>query len=133
VIAAGLSPDYFAGVTIAGDVTDDTLDFSGVVLDHITSIDGGTGNDTITGSAGDDAITGGVGTDVLRGGSGNDVRLVELVNIGMHDPAPDCGALRRARIKICDSLLHPFACCTCKRETLQSKLAAWRHRVIGWK
>jgi hypothetical protein len=52
-------------------------------------------------------ITGGVGTDVLRGGAGNDVRLVELVNIGMHDPTPDCGALRRARIKICDSRCIP--------------------------
>ncbi|WP_375293461.1 hypothetical protein [Novosphingobium sp. G106] len=38
----------------------------------ITSINGGTGNDTLTGSAGDDHIDGGLGTDVLTGGAGND-------------------------------------------------------------
>jgi Ca2+-binding RTX toxin-like protein len=40
-------------------------------LIHI-SVDGGTGNDTITGSDGTDTITGGDGNDLITGGRGND-------------------------------------------------------------
>ena len=60
------------GVKILGSAAADTLNFTGVTLTGIGSIEGGAGNDTITGSAGDDVIIGGIGTDTLAGGGGND-------------------------------------------------------------
>lgn len=67
-----ISSGGFAGVKIQGTTLGDVLDFSGATLIGITSINGGTGNDTLTGSAGDDHIDGGLGTDVLTGGVGSD-------------------------------------------------------------
>lgn len=63
----------FVPVSIIGSVEDDVLDFSGVLLVGIASINGGAGADTITGSAGDDVINGGGGNDTLAGAAGNDV------------------------------------------------------------
>ena len=60
------------GVKVLGSAAADTLDFTGVTLTGIGSIEGGSGNDTITGSAGNDVIIGGAGTDVLAGGGGSD-------------------------------------------------------------
>ena len=67
-----ISSGGFANVSISGSTAADTLDFSGTSLVGITSIDGGSGNDTITGSAGADSILGGAGNDVLDGNDGND-------------------------------------------------------------
>ncbi len=61
-----------AGVTIQGDWTSQTLDFSATTLDGISAINGGDGNDTITGSAAADVIIGGSGNDTLNGSGGND-------------------------------------------------------------
>ena len=44
------------------------------------TVDGGTGNDTITGSAGDDVLIGGDGNDTVTGGRGNDVALLGAGN-----------------------------------------------------
>ncbi|WP_408589829.1 cadherin-like domain-containing protein [Novosphingobium sp.] len=63
----------FAGVKIALTTGNDTIDFTGVTLTGITSIDAGAGNDTVTGSNGADHINGGGGNDVLLGGNGADV------------------------------------------------------------
>ncbi|MBU6396014.1 MAG: choice-of-anchor I family protein [Sphingomonadales bacterium] len=60
------------GVKILGSAAADTLNFTGVALTGIGSIEGGSGNDTITGSAGNDVIIGGIGTDTLASGGGND-------------------------------------------------------------
>jgi uncharacterized protein YjiK/2',3'-cyclic-nucleotide 2'-phosphodiesterase (5'-nucleotidase family)/Ca2+-binding RTX toxin-like protein len=60
------------GVKIVGSTQADTLNYTGVTLTNIVSIDGGAGNDTITGSAGNDTIIGGAGADILTGGGGND-------------------------------------------------------------
>ena len=51
------------GGAIVGSTSADTLDFSGIAVSGISSIQGGFGNDT---------IAGGSGADVLTGGSGND-------------------------------------------------------------
>lgn len=66
----------FAGVTISGDSSANTFNFSAVTLTGIERIDGGGGNDVITGGIGADVIAGGVGNDTLAGGDGNDVFLV---------------------------------------------------------
>jgi Ca2+-binding RTX toxin-like protein len=42
----------------------------------LLTVDGGTGNDTITGSAGDDMLIGGDGNDLVIGGRGNDTALL---------------------------------------------------------
>lgn len=62
----------FSSVTIAGSGSADTLDFTGVTLTGIVSINGGVGNDVITGSAAADTILGGADNDTLSGGDGND-------------------------------------------------------------
>ena len=72
----------FAGVTIAGSVAADTLNFTGVTLTGITRIDGGAGNDSITGSAGDDTLMGGTGTDILNGAAGIDTADYSYMTAG---------------------------------------------------
>jgi len=67
-----ISANGFTGITIAGDSTDTTLNFSHTVLDGIDAINGGQGNDNITGSATGDTIRGNLGDDVVFGGLGND-------------------------------------------------------------
>ncbi len=67
-----------AGVTLQGDWTSQTLDFSTTLLTGIAAINGGDGNDTITGSAAGDLIIGGSGNDTLRGFDGNDVFQVGI-------------------------------------------------------
>ena len=62
-----ISADGNSGVSIAGDGSNNKMDFSETTLTDIDHIDGGSGHDTITGSAGDDLIIGGLGNDNLRG------------------------------------------------------------------
>ena len=67
-----ISANGYSGVRIVGSAVTDTLDFSGVELLNIVSIDGAAGNDTIRGSQADDVIIGGAGDDALFGNGGND-------------------------------------------------------------
>lgn len=67
-----ISANGFANVRIAGNGAGNTLNFSGVTLTDIASIDGAGGSDTITGTAAADVILGGAGADTLNGGGGND-------------------------------------------------------------
>jgi Ca2+-binding RTX toxin-like protein/chemotaxis receptor (MCP) glutamine deamidase CheD len=64
------------GVSIRGDNTGSTLDFSGMTLTDIDYIDGQNGDDTIIGTSGDDTIRGSTGNDILRGGAGDDTYQV---------------------------------------------------------
>jgi Ca2+-binding RTX toxin-like protein len=68
-----ITANGFTGVTIATPNTATTLDFTGMTLTGIVSINGGNGNDTITGSSGPDTIIGGGGDDTMDGGGGNNV------------------------------------------------------------
>ena len=69
----------FASILVQGNAGNDTIlvsDANGVFTDtHVTVLDGGAGNDTITGGAGGEALSGGIGTDVLNGGAGNDTLI----------------------------------------------------------
>jgi hypothetical protein len=67
-----ISANGYSGVKIAGSTAGDAMDFSGVTLSAIASINGGSGNDTITGAIGDDVILGAAGNDALSGHDGND-------------------------------------------------------------
>ncbi len=67
--------DGRSNVIIRADGTNNTLDFSQVVLTWIALIDAGAGSDTVIGSAGDDTIAGGLGSDHLDGGAGSDTYL----------------------------------------------------------
>ena len=67
-----ISAGGFSGVTIAGSGNADTLNFNGMTLTGITSINGGVGNDVITGSSATDVIFGGADNDMLNGGAGDD-------------------------------------------------------------
>ena len=64
-----------SNVSLAGTTAADVLDFSGTTLTGIVSINGGSGNDTITGSVGSDSIDGGSGNDALNGGAGADTLI----------------------------------------------------------
>jgi Ca2+-binding RTX toxin-like protein len=96
-----ITSNGFAGVTIAGSSSADTLNFTGVTLSGITRIGGGGGNDTISGvtiamtfagGAGDDALTGGTlndffeftgtgdGFDAITGGTGTDTIRATAAN-----------------------------------------------------
>ena len=57
--------------TIQATAGNDTLDFSGLVVNNFT-IDGGAGNDTITGTSAADRIRGGDDNDTITGGAGDD-------------------------------------------------------------
>ncbi|TFU06302.1 hypothetical protein EUV02_04700 [Polymorphobacter arshaanensis] len=72
-----ISSGGFAGTSIIGTTLADSLDFSGVALTGIVSIDAGSGNDTVTGSAGNDTIVLGSGNDVFDGGNGDDLFLAK--------------------------------------------------------
>jgi len=61
------------GVTIAGNGDPNVLNFGGVTMTGIGSIDGGGGGDTITGTAAADVILGGAGDDTMNGGAGNNI------------------------------------------------------------
>ncbi len=69
----------FASILVQGNAGNDTIlvsDANGVFTDtHVTVLDGGDGNDTITGGAGGEAISGGIGIDILNGGAGNDTLI----------------------------------------------------------
>jgi Ca2+-binding RTX toxin-like protein len=67
--------DGRSNVIIRADGTNNTLDFSQVVLTWIALIDAGAGSDTVIGSASDDTIAGGLGNDHLDGGDGSDTYL----------------------------------------------------------
>ena len=68
-----ITANGFANVTINGDGGNNDLNFSGVTLTGIVSIDGNAGADTIVGSDGADTIFGSGGVDTISGGAGNDV------------------------------------------------------------
>ncbi|MGL4542986.1 MAG: cadherin domain-containing protein, partial [Polymorphobacter sp.] len=68
-----ISSGGFAGTSIIGSTLADTLDFSGIALSGIVSIDAGSGNDTVTGSAAADTIVLGSGNDVFNGAAGDDL------------------------------------------------------------
>ena len=74
------------GVSVTGDGSHNTLDFSETTLDGIEEIGGGAGNDTITGTGGDDVIAGGIGNDKLDGGAGDDT-----IDGGDHNDVIDGG------------------------------------------
>ena len=61
------------GTRIEGTDGRNHLDFSNTVLENISEIDGGAGNDDLRGSQGDDVIRGGTGNDRLYGEAGDDV------------------------------------------------------------
>ncbi len=62
------------GKGVLGDATDNTLDFSDLVVgSSIGIIDGAAGNDILIGSDFVDDIRGGNGVDDLDGGEGNDI------------------------------------------------------------
>ena len=67
-----ISGGSFTGVKIAGSGNADVLDFTNVTLTAITSVEGGTGDDTITGNSAANTIAGGAGNDLLSGAAGND-------------------------------------------------------------
>ena len=93
--------EEIVGVTdsyIAGDNSDDTLDFSQTTLTNISSIQGGGGYDNITGSSADDVIIGGTANDTLKGGGGNDTYRV-AGNVDGYDRYQDTGTLGTDKIE----------------------------------
>ncbi len=62
----------FSDVRITGSASGDNLDFSGVTIQGITSINTGGGQDTLIGSSAGDVLLGGGGPDSLDGGGGAD-------------------------------------------------------------
>ncbi len=69
----------FASILVQAGAGADTIlvsDANGVFTDtHVTVLDGGDGNDTITGGGGGEALSGGIGNDVLNGGGGADTLI----------------------------------------------------------
>ena len=72
-----ISSNGFVSTSIIGSTLADLLDFSGVTLTGIVSIDAGSGNDIVTGSGAADTIVLGSGNDVFNGGNGDDVFLAK--------------------------------------------------------
>ncbi|MEY4720569.1 MAG: hypothetical protein RIQ46_294, partial [Pseudomonadota bacterium] len=68
----------FTNFRLAGTAAGDVMDFTGVTLNAVERIDGGSGADSITGSAGADRILGNAGADLLAGGGGADTFLYAL-------------------------------------------------------
>jgi Ca2+-binding RTX toxin-like protein len=73
-----VSANGFSDVWIRGYSRAEVLDFRNVILDGITRIDMGVGNDILYGSNDDDVIIGGRGNDTLNGYDGFDRFLVGL-------------------------------------------------------
>jgi Ca2+-binding RTX toxin-like protein len=69
----------FASILVQAGAGNDTIlvsDANGVFTDtHVTVLDGGDGNDTITGGGGGEALSGGAGNDTLNGGAGADTLI----------------------------------------------------------
>jgi len=63
----------FSNVTIWGTAGAEVLNFGGVTLTGIVSINGGGGNDSLSGSAAGDVLNGGSGNDTLVGNGGADI------------------------------------------------------------
>ncbi len=73
------------GAGLIGTNADNTFDFTNVTVSGLPTVDGGSGDDTITagatntydftflGGVGNDTLTGGAGDDVINGGAGADV------------------------------------------------------------
>lgn len=71
-------------ITINGGAENDTLTVNSNVL-LPTTIDGGTGHDTLTGGAGNDRLTGADGSDTLAGGAGDDTYVFAAAGIAESD------------------------------------------------
>ena len=67
-----VSSGGYANMRIVGTSGADVIDLSGLILNGVAQIEGGSGNDLITGSAGDDTIVGNRGLDTLSGFGGHD-------------------------------------------------------------
>ncbi|MEM8689531.1 MAG: cadherin-like domain-containing protein [Pseudomonadota bacterium] len=67
-----ISANGFTGVSIRGNWTAQTFDFSSMLLTGITEINMEGGHDVAVGSAGDNVLVGGTGNDVLTGLAGVD-------------------------------------------------------------
>lgn len=65
------------GGAILGSSSADVLNFSGIAVSGISSIQGLDGADTITGGTGNDVLAGGLGNDTLGGGGGQDTFLFD--------------------------------------------------------
>jgi 2',3'-cyclic-nucleotide 2'-phosphodiesterase (5'-nucleotidase family)/Ca2+-binding RTX toxin-like protein len=68
-----ISSNGYSGVSVGGTTGADVLNFSGITLTGIASINGLSGDDRIVGTAGDDVISGGTGRDSLAGNGGVDI------------------------------------------------------------
>ncbi len=67
-----VSAGGFTGLQLAGTTASDIINLSGLILNGVTQIVGGNGNDTIVGSAFNDRILGNARADNLTGGGGRD-------------------------------------------------------------
>ena len=67
-----ISANGFSGVKLVGTSVADIMNYAGMTLTGIESINGGSGNDTITGSQANDRIMGDGGRDIVTGGAGAD-------------------------------------------------------------
>ena len=65
------------GLAILGTASANVIDFSGVALQRVASIQGLGGDDVLVGGTGVDTILGGAGNDSIDGGAGNDLLLGE--------------------------------------------------------
>jgi Ca2+-binding RTX toxin-like protein len=76
--AVGFETINGKGAVILGTASANVLDFSGVSLQRVASIQGLGGDDVIVGGAGSDTIFGGAGNDSIDGGSGDDSLFGEV-------------------------------------------------------
>ncbi|MDF2495328.1 N,N-dimethylformamidase beta subunit family domain-containing protein [Sphingomonas sp.] len=76
---SGIEAVTGSALKLSGTASDDTLDFSSIVLTGVSKIYAGQGNDTIFGSAGADVIGFSEGQDSLTGGAGADIFDLDLL------------------------------------------------------